>query len=339
MGTRVAVGSHTPSRLPDALDQWQGGTHPRQLTPLFGPRGASAGPTDGSALVQVLPYHTKVTGSGMANEMKLDGSTILITGATDGLGRALALELAEPGVTLLLHGRDGLRGQQVQAETAKSGAQSTFYQADFESLAQVRRLAEVVLRDHPRLHLLVNNAGVGFGPADQPRQKSTEGWELRLGVNYLAPVLLTKLLEPALAAAAPARIVNVASIGQEALDFTDPMLHQDYSGVRAYRRSKLAMIMWTFDLAEQLRSKRITVNAVHPATFMDTRMVREAGGTAMSTVEEGVAAVLQLALSDESALTTGAFFNGLQQARANEQAYDANARLRLRHLTEDQWLG
>jgi NAD(P)-dependent dehydrogenase (short-subunit alcohol dehydrogenase family) len=154
-------------------------------------------------------------------------------------------------------------------------------------------------------------------------------------VNYLAPVLLTQCLLPALVAAAPSRIVNVASVGQQAIDFDDVMLARGYSGVRAYRQAKLALIMWTFDLAEALRPRGVTVNALHPATFMDTRMVHEAGATPMSTVDEGARAVLNLAVGDAGAKTTGGYFDGLNPGRAKAQAYDEGARERLRRLTGD----
>jgi NAD(P)-dependent dehydrogenase (short-subunit alcohol dehydrogenase family) len=129
--------------------------------------------------------------------------------------------------------------------------------------------------------------------------------------------------------------VNVASAGQRAIDFNDVMLTRGYSGTRAYRQAKLAMVMWTFDLAEALRPRGVTVNALHPATFMDTYMVHEAGATPMSTVEEGVEAVLNLAVGDAGAKTTGAYFDGLRPARAEAQAYDQGAREQLRRLTEE----
>jgi NAD(P)-dependent dehydrogenase (short-subunit alcohol dehydrogenase family) len=152
-------------------------------------------------------------------------------------------------------------------------------------------------------------------------------------VNYLAGFLLTRLLLPLLQASRPARIVNVASIGQEPLDFDDPMLDRGYSGIRAYRRSKLAQVMSTFDLAGQLRDAGVTVNCLHPATFMDTAMVRMSGIAPASTVEEGADAILRLVLDERLAATTGEFFDGQRPARAIAQAYDAAARERLRDLS------
>jgi NAD(P)-dependent dehydrogenase (short-subunit alcohol dehydrogenase family) len=272
--------------------------------------------------------------SGSLN-MDLDGKTVLITGATNGLGRAVAARLSQPGVTLLLHGRDRKRGAEVVADAERAGARAAFYRADFAALREVRALGEQVASEHPGLHLLINNAGIGFGAPGSRRETSADGHELRFAVNYLAPVLLTQCLLPMLVAAAPSRIVNVASVGQQAIDFDDVMLARGYSGVRAYRQAKLALIMWTLDLAEVLRPTGVTVNAVHPATFMDTHMVHEAGVTPTSTVEEGARAVLNLAVGDAGAKMTGGYFDGLSPARPKVQAYDEGARERLRRLTQD----
>jgi NAD(P)-dependent dehydrogenase (short-subunit alcohol dehydrogenase family) len=264
----------------------------------------------------------------------LRGQTLLVTGATDGLGRLVAERLGATGANVLLHGRDRARGEQVRKAVEAVGGAAIFYQADFGSLAGVHRLAEAVRRDHDRLKLLINNAGIGFGPRGDPRQTSADGHELRLAVNYLAPVLLTNLLLPLLEAAVPARIVNVASAGQQEIDFRDPMLTRGYTGQRAYRQSKLALIMWTLDLAEELKTRGITVNALHPATFMDTHMVHESGISPASSVEEGADAVMHLALSRELEGWTGLYFNGFERARPDPQAFDREARRQLAELTE-----
>jgi NAD(P)-dependent dehydrogenase (short-subunit alcohol dehydrogenase family) len=152
-------------------------------------------------------------------------------------------------------------------------------------------------------------------------------------VNYLSGFLLAHLLLPLLKASAPARIVNVASLGQHPLDFDDVMLTKGYNGNRAYAQSKLAQIMFTIDLARELEGSGVTVNALHPATYMNTTMVREGGITPISTVEQGGEAILHLAAGDDVAGKSGLFFNGMQQAQANPQAYDAGARKRLRALS------
>jgi NAD(P)-dependent dehydrogenase (short-subunit alcohol dehydrogenase family) len=265
--------------------------------------------------------------------MSLNGKTILITGSTDGVGRAVAERLAADGAHVLVHGRDRKRGESLVAAIAASGkGKATLYLADLTSLAEVRRLAREVLAANRRIDVLINNAGAGFVPAE--REPTPDGLELRFAVNYLAGFLLTHLLLPTLLASAPARIVNVASIGQSPIDLDDPTMEKNWLGGRAaYTQSKLAQVMFTLDLADELAGKGVTVTALHPATFMDTNMVRSAGVTPQSTVAEGAEAIVALAADPRHAKTTGAFYNGLNEARANEQAYDKVARTRLRDLS------
>jgi NAD(P)-dependent dehydrogenase (short-subunit alcohol dehydrogenase family) len=266
--------------------------------------------------------------------MNLDGKTILITGSTDGVGRLVALRLAEAGAEVLVHGRDSGRGESLLAEMrAKGNGKGRFYRADLASLAETRALAEAVARDHPRLHVLINNAGLGSGPRRNERSTSRDGNELRFAVNYLSGFLLTHLLLPLLQKSAPARIVNVASLGQQPLDFADVMLTRGYDGGRAYSQSKLAQIMFTFDLARELAGNGVTATALHPATYMNTTMVRQTGVAPMSSVEEGAEAILNLATSPVLAGETGVFYSGLSPARANAQAYDEKAREQLRRLS------
>ncbi len=255
----------------------------------------------------------------------------LVTGSTDGLGRAVALALAASGFEVLIHGRDARRGGELVRQISEQGGSAAFQRADLASLAEVRTLADSVRGTHDRLHLLINNAGIGTGDGGRaaPRQTSADGYELRFAVNYLAGCLLTRLLLPTLVRGAPARIVNVASAGQYPLDFDNLMLTRAYSGMRAYAQSKLAQVMLTLDLAAELRDKGVTVNCLHPATYMDTTMVRAAGVEPVSTVAEGAAAVMRLAVSRELEGHTGEYFDGLRPARANAQAYDPQVRRRL----------
>jgi NAD(P)-dependent dehydrogenase (short-subunit alcohol dehydrogenase family) len=259
----------------------------------------------------------------------VSGKTVLVTGSTDGLGRALALELAADGATVLLHGRDPVKGEEtVRAIREATGRERlTFYLADLSSLSEVRRLAEQVLAEHERLDVLVNNAGIGRG--DGSREVSEDGYELRLAVMYLAPFLLTQLLEPLLVESAPARIVNVASAGQAPIDFDDLILERDYNGIQAYCQSKLALVMLTLDQAEALRDSGVTANCLHPGTFMPTKMVLEAGVRPVDSLEGGVAATRRLVSAPELADVTGTYFDRTREARALEQAYDREARRRL----------
>ncbi len=263
--------------------------------------------------------------------MPLNGKTALITGSTDGVGRVVASRLAEAGAHVLIHGRDQPRGERVVAAIKAAGGTAEFLAADFASLADVRRLADSVRQTETRLDILVNNAGIGT--AGSSRLTSVDGHELRFAVNYLAGFLLTTLLLPLIRQNTPARIVNVSSAGQQAIDFDDVMLTRGFSGSRAYCQSKLAQIMFTIDLARELANSGVIVNALHPATYMDTSMVRRAGVTPISTVEEGADAIWQLAVSPAVAGCTGRYFSGLNEARANAQAYDEAARQKLRTLS------
>jgi NAD(P)-dependent dehydrogenase (short-subunit alcohol dehydrogenase family) len=204
---------------------------------------------------------------------KLSGKTALVTGSTDGVGRLVARKLAQAGAHVLVHGRDTERGARVVADIEASGGAATFLAADLSALAEVSRLAGAVQAAVDRLDILINNAGIGTAG---PRQTSVEGLELRFAVNYLAGFLLTSLLLPLIKTSAPARIVNVSSAGQQPIDFGDVMLTRGYSGARAYCQSKLAQIMFTIDLGAELEGTGVTVTCLHPATYMDTSMVRRA---------------------------------------------------------------
>jgi NAD(P)-dependent dehydrogenase (short-subunit alcohol dehydrogenase family) len=266
--------------------------------------------------------------------MEMGGKTVLITGSTDGVGRYVAAELAASGAKVLIHGRDKARAKSLIEQVRRAGHnEPIFYQADLSSLAEVRKLAEAVLADHTRLDVFVSNAGIGSQNEGPTRQTSRDGHELRFAVNYLSGFLLAHLLLPVLKTAAPSRIVNVASLGQHPIDFDDVMITRGYNGGRAYAQSKLAQIMFTIDLAERLRGSGVTVNSLHPATYMNTTMVRAGGVTPISTVEQGGKAILHLVAGDDVAGKSGLFFNGLNEARANPQAYDPAARQRLRALS------
>src|ERR1019366_45638 len=190
--------------------------------------------------------------------MNMDGKTVLVTGSTDGVGRYVAAKLASAGAKVLIHGRDAARGKSLLDEINAEGGEAVFYQVDLASLAEVRRLAEVVLADHRRLDLFISNAGIGSQNQGPQRQTSADGFELRFAVNYLSGFLLAYLLLPLLKASAPSRIVNVASLGQHPIDFDDVMITRGYSGSRAYAQSKLAQIMFTIDLARELDGSSVS---------------------------------------------------------------------------------
>jgi NAD(P)-dependent dehydrogenase (short-subunit alcohol dehydrogenase family) len=245
----------------------------------------------------------------------LEEQRILVTGSSAGLGRRVAAELAARGARVLVHGRDAAK---VEDAAREAGAEAGLV-ADLAELAQVRRLAE----EAGELDTLVNNAGV----IESERRESADGLELTFAVNHLSHFLLTELVLPRMRE--PARIVNVSSMGQAPLDFDDLMFEHGYESYPAYAKSKLAQVLFTIELAERVEGRDVTVNALHPATLMDTKMVLENLGRPRSSVEEGVEAVLRLVTDPSLDGVTGRFFDGTRESAAHGQAYDAGARRRL----------
>jgi NAD(P)-dependent dehydrogenase (short-subunit alcohol dehydrogenase family) len=265
----------------------------------------------------------------------LEEQTVLVTGATSGLGRALVQRLAEHRATVVAHGRSAEKLDTLARELEDcTGQRVHTVRADLSSLAEVDHLADTVLERHRDLTVLVNNAGVGFGEPGAGRQVSPDGIELRFAVNHLASYHLARRLSDLLRVNAPARIVQVASAGQLPLDPDDPLTERGYDGVSAYRRSKLAQVMATFDLAADLVGSDVTVNAVHPATFMDTTMVREARREPVSTLEEGLEATWRLVADEDLGEISGCYFDGSRQGRPNPQADDPAIRAWLRQLSD-----
>ena len=259
-------------------------------------------------------------------------ATILVTGATDGLGKRVAGELAAKGTTVLLHGRsperleatlEELRGQ---TSSQKVGS----YLADLSSLAAVRDLADRILSEYDRLDVLVNNAGIIV----PERKESEDGHELTFAVNYLSHFLLTSLLLQLLKDSAPARVVNVASAGQSPIDWT--------THARARLRGHEGL------LTEQTRSDHVHLRTGRAPLGHRSERERPAPGISdgyqdgpdtfgytMGTVEEGSEAVVRLAVSPELEGVTGRYFDGKREARADGQAYDKEARQTLWELSEE----
>jgi NAD(P)-dependent dehydrogenase (short-subunit alcohol dehydrogenase family) len=262
----------------------------------------------------------------------IDQQIILVTGATDGLGRAVAGELAGQGATLLIHGRSEERGKRSLSEIrARTGNNKlAYYQADFESLSEVRDLAERIRSEHERLDVLLNNAALGIDPV---QRVSSDGYESTFQVDYLAPYMLSYLLESLLIVSAPSRIVNVVSAGQAPINFHDIMLERSYDGMQAYCQGKLAEIMLTIDQAAQLSATGVTVNCVHPAFNMPTKIVTHMF-TPQSEIADGVRSTVRLIDDPTLEHVTGRYFDQTQEARAHPQAYDERARARLRGIAE-----
>ena len=262
------------------------------------------------------------------------GKTVLVTGSTDGLGRELAKSLAAQGAHVIVHGRNAERGQAVVAEITSAGRGSAkFYPADFSSMQAVRGFADTVARDYPKLDLLVNNAGVAF-TGEQPRRTSADGYELQFAVNYLAGWVLVNKLRPNLAAAAPSRIVNVASGSAAPIDFDDVMLEKPGAHRHGYGQSKLAQVSMTVELAPAFAEQGITMISLHPATMMDTTMLRNMGVTPRTSVDEGRDHVMSLISAPT--LQPGAFYrDGVPTEPRDPQPRDPAARARLVALSAE----
>ena len=265
----------------------------------------------------------------------LRGKTALVTGSTDGLGREVATRLGALGPPSSSTAATRNAAPRSSKRSRAPAARPLFYRADLGSLADVRALARRVAAEHASLSLLVNNAGIWMEQGNNERRTSADGHELVFAVNYLAPYLLTRSLLPLLEKGAPARIVNVSSVAQSAVNFDDIMLTRNYNPSTAYSQSKLALLMLTLDLAAELPADKITANALHPATLMDTAMVQKAGMPARATVADGADALMQLAASPDLAGKTGLYYNQMNEARGNAQAYDAAARARLKALSQE----
>ena len=273
------------------------------------------------------------TDANVSESSSTEGTPVaLVTGSTRGLGAEVARRLGGLGYHVIVHGRSAERGEAVVEEIRAAGGKAEFRRADFFELAQVQALADGIRADFNRLDLLINNAGIGS--PDEPMDLTGDGVEPVLQVNYLAHFLLTEELQSLVRRSAPARIINVSSGAQAPMDFSDPMLENwdpDGSQIgRPYAQSKLAQILHTFDLAEWLAGSGVTVNALHPATFMDTYMVRRAGIEPRATVDEGADRVMQLVTED---VGTGHYFRDGESARAHDQAYHREARRELRRLS------
>jgi NAD(P)-dependent dehydrogenase (short-subunit alcohol dehydrogenase family) len=268
----------------------------------------------------------------------------IVTGATSGIGRVTALELARMGATVVLMARRPERGEEARAAiVAETGNDRVeLILADFASLAEVRRAAEIFLARHDRLHVLVNNAGLY---ADK-RRLSADGYELTFAVNHLAPFLLTNLLLDTLKASAPARVVTVASgahVGAE-INFDDLQGAKRYSGFAAYGASKLANILFTYELARRLEGSGVTANCLHPG-FVGTNFGQSDGGPVaiffraarpfILTPEQGAQTSIHLAASPEVEGLTGRYYVNRRPRTSSAPSYSREAQSRLWAISEE----
>jgi NAD(P)-dependent dehydrogenase (short-subunit alcohol dehydrogenase family) len=256
-------------------------------------------------------------------DRELEGRRVVITGATDGIGLATARLLAAQGARLVLHGRDERR---LAAAAAEVGGEVELARADLASLAEVRALVETLGR--APIDVLVQNAGIGAGPDTARRQESSDGFELRWAVNFLAPFALAEWLIAS--GRAPAAMVNVASIGQAVPDLDDLGMERHYEGWLAYRRAKLAMVAWTRELAR--RHPELPALSLHPGTFLATKMVTEVDVAPRGTVDDGARSVVAAVHRVLAGHGGGAFWDVDHEAPGAPESHDERLQLRLREV-------
>ena len=269
----------------------------------------------------------------MAAALSMTGKTVLITGATSGIGRAAAIGLATIGARVGITGRDRSRAEAAAAEIARASGNPAVdvFVADMSSQSEVRRLADEVLTTYPRLDVLLNNVG-GFWAH---RHVTADGLEHTLAVNHLAPFLLTSLLLERLIASAPARVVTVSSAAQSMgkIDFDDLMGERRYSGQRAYNQSKLANVMFTYELARRLEETGVTATALHPGVtrtgfgaddpnLMMTPIIAVLRPF-MKSPTRGAKTAVFLASSPEVDGVTGRYFADRKARKSQDSSYDA----------------
>ena len=281
----------------------------------------------------------------VADKLRMAGRVVLITGGTGGIGKATAIGLATVGARVGITGRDPARAEQAAADIrAGSGNPAVdAFAADMSSQAEVRRLAAAVLDSYPRLDVLVNNVG-GFWAHRHP---TTDGLEHTFALNHLAPFLLTNLLLDRLKASSPARVVTVSSGAQSAgrIDFDDLEGARNYSGQRAYSQSKLANIMFTFELARRLEGTGVTANCVHPGVVRTNfgaedqawlfTIVSHAVLPFLKTPAQGAQTSIYLASSPDIDGVSGQFFANRKPKTANKLAYDTDMAARLWQVSAD----
>jgi NAD(P)-dependent dehydrogenase (short-subunit alcohol dehydrogenase family) len=267
------------------------------------------------------------------------GKTVLITGATNGIGKAAALELAKQGATVVIVGRDKTKTEAVTIElrSASGNKNVEYLLADLSSQASIHKLAEDFKTKHSRLDVLINNAGGFF----DTRKTTVDGLEYTFAFNHLGYFLLTHLLLDVLKASTPSRIINVSSSAQglARLDLDDLQSEKNYGGLTAYNLSKLANVMFTYELAKRLKGTGVTVNTLHPGV-VKTGFASDSSGFmgfffglvkrfAGLTPEQGADTVVYLAMSPEVKDVTGTYFHKRKAQKTNPVSYDASANKRL----------
>ena len=268
----------------------------------------------------------------------MNGRVCLVTGATSGIGKEIARDLAKMGATVVLVGRDREKCESATREMA--GGNASYLLADLSSQASIRQMADEFLDRHEKLHVLVNNAGVFMGR----RVETADGMEFTFAVNHLAPFLLTSLLAGALERGSPARVVTTSSLAHKgaAMDFDDLQFEKrPYSGIKAYSQSKLANILFTSALAQRL--KGATANCFHPGGVR-TNLVQTGiygavwsmAGPFLASPEKGADTGVYLASSPDVQGVSGKYFVKRKETRPSAAALDGEAARRLWNVSEEQ---
>jgi NAD(P)-dependent dehydrogenase (short-subunit alcohol dehydrogenase family) len=254
--------------------------------------------------------------------MDMKDKTILVTGATDGIGRQTALDLARMGARVLVHGRSKEKGIRALDELNRETCNEklALYVADFSSLADVRRMADEIKREQSQLHVLINNAGSFFNDYE----KNTDGLEMTFVVNHLASFLLTNLLADLLKESAPARVITVESSAHKSIkqiDWENLQGEKSYDPFDAYSLSKLASVCTMNELAGRLKGSGVTVNTVHPGV-VDTKLLRMSYKLQGISVEEGAQTSVYLASEPEVEGVTGKYFSHKVEKPMSDLAMD-----------------
>ncbi|HEX6710800.1 MAG TPA: SDR family oxidoreductase [Rubrobacter sp.] len=272
----------------------------------------------------------------------MGGKTVLITGGTSGIGKATAVALAAMGANVVITGRNAERGVAAVEEIKGQSTNAELILADLCVQDEVRRLAETFLARHDRLDVLVNNAGVVLSK----RTETPDGIETTLAINHLAPFLLTNLLLDRLKESAPSRVITVSSEAQRwgSMDFGDLQSRRRYRGFPVYGMTKLANIMFTYELAERLRGKGVTANCLHPGSVGTNFGQNNRGAMAlffrtfkpfMRSPEQGADTLIWLASSPEVDGVSGKYFSDRKEIEAQDIAYDPDVRRTLWEVSED----
>jgi len=271
-------------------------------------------------------------------ETAMKDKVVMITGANSGIGKAASLALAKMDATVVMVARSKERGEAAKAEIIKESQNNSvdLLLADLSSIESVQQLATEFQRKYSKLHVLVNNAGL----FNRKRHVTTDGYENTFATNYLAPFLLTNLQLALLKDSAPSRIINVSSVGHYNghINFDDLNLEKEYGGWKAYGQSKLALVLFTHELAKKLQGSGVTVNAVHPGTVATNIWSRPFGPAGfitalpklfMASPEKGAETIVYLASSSDAQSLSGEYLEKLKVKRSSEESYDEEIAQRL----------